>query len=258
MGYFTAEPMEDELSNAIEEGPVGPKADAKERAKLLREKFDWDDAQARKIWCWGPETDGANVVVDTTVAIQYLAEIKEHVTSAFQWATKEGPLCEENMRGIRFNLMDVTLHADSIHRGAGQIMPPTRRACFAAEMTGKPTLQEPVFLVEITCPQEAMSGVYNCMNLRRGCVFEENPREGTPLVQVKAHLPVSESFGFVAALRQQTSGQAFPQCVFDHWEPLPGDCMEEGGKMQELILKMRKRKNIKVEMPKLGDYLDKL
>merc|ERR1712194_733171 len=38
------------------------------------------------------------------------------------------------------------------------------------------------------------SGVYNCMNLRRGCVFEENPREGTPLVQVKAYLPVSESF----------------------------------------------------------------
>jgi len=45
------------------------------------------------------------------------------------------------------------------------------------------SLQEPVFLVEITCPQEAMSGVYNCMNLRRGCVFEENQREGTPLVQ---------------------------------------------------------------------------
>merc|ERR1711957_235312 len=96
--------------------------------------------------------------------------------------------------------MDVTLHADAIHRGAGQIMPPTRRCCFAAELTAKPTLSEPVFLVEITCPQEAMSGVYNCMNLRRGCVFEENPREGTPLVQVKAHLPVSESFGFVAAL----------------------------------------------------------
>ena len=31
--------------------------------------------------------------------------------------------------GIRFNLMDVTLHTDAIHRGAGQIMPPTRRCC---------------------------------------------------------------------------------------------------------------------------------
>ena len=35
--------------------------------------------------------------------VQYLIEIKEHVNSAFQWATKEGPLCEENMRGIGFD-----------------------------------------------------------------------------------------------------------------------------------------------------------
>merc|ERR1712050_697058 len=223
--YLVAEPMSDELCQDIEDGKAGPKADPKERKKLLKEKYNWDDNAARKIWCYGPETEGANVVVDATTAIQYLLEIKEHVVSGFQWTTKEGPLCEEPMRGIRFNLMDVTLHTDSIHRGAGQIVPPTRRCCFAAEMTAKPTLQEPVFLVEITCPQDAMSGVYSCMNLRRGCVFEENPREGTPLIQVKAHLPVSESFGFVAALRQATSGQAFPQCVFSHWEVMPGDTL---------------------------------
>merc|ERR1711977_771149 len=154
---------------------------------------------------------------------------------------------------------DVTLHTDAIHRGAGQLMPCTRRVCFAAELTGAPTLQEPVFLVEITCPQEVMSGVYNCMNLRRGMVFEENPREGTPLMQVKAYLPVSESFGFVAALRQQTSGQAFPQCVFDHWENLQmGDYNTAGTKLNDLLLAIRKRKNIKVELPALSDYLDKL
>merc|ERR1711972_1233820 len=73
------------------------------------------------------------------------------------------------------------------------------------------------------------------MNLRRGRVFEENPRDGTPLIQVRAHLPVAESFGFVAALHQATSGQAFPQCVFDHWENLQGDALQEGSKLQELI-----------------------
>merc|ERR1712188_23034 len=256
--YIVAEPLDEELAKAIEDGPAGPKAEAKERARLYREKFDWDENAARKIWCWGPETEGANVVVDQTQAIQYLNEIKEHVNSAFQWTTKEGPLCEENMRGIRFNICDVTLHADSIHRGAGQIAPPTRRCCFAAELTGKPTLQEPIFLVEITCPQDAMSGVYGCLNMRRGCVFEENPREGTPLVQAKAYLPVAESFGFVAALRQQTSGQAFPQCVFDHWVNMPGDPMQEGSKMCDLILNIRKRKNLKVQLPVLADYNDKL
>jgi len=259
--YLKAKPMDEALSKGIEDGKLGPKADPKERSKALRENpdFDFDENAARKIWAWGPETDGPNLVVDVTQGVQYINEIKEHVNSAFQWTTKEGPLCEENMRGIRYDIQDVTLHADSIHRGAGQIMPPTRRCCFAAEMTAKPTLQEPVFLVEITCPQDAMSGVYSCMNLRRGCVFEENPREGTPLIQVKAYLPVAESFGFVSALRQQTSGQAFPQCVFDHWDNLAmGDYNSPGSKLNDLLLAIRKRKNIKVELPALSDYLDKL
>merc|ERR1719262_1851126 len=256
--YVVAERMSEEIAKEIESGVLGPKADPKEVAKMFRDKYGWDDNDARKIWCYGPETEGANVVVDTTQGVQYLNEIKEHVNSGFQWVTKEGPLCEENMRGIRFNLKDVTLHTDAIHRGAGQLMPATRRVCFAAEMTASPTLQEPVFLVEITCPQDVMSGVYNCMNLRRGMVFEENQREGTPLMQVKAYLPVSESFGFVGALRQATGGQAFPQCVFDHWDDLVGNPLEAGNKLQELILKIRARKKIKEEMPALSEYLDKL
>ena len=48
-------------------------------------------------------------------------------------------------------------------------------------------------------------------------VFEEVNRPGTPIYNVKAYLPVFESFGFTTALRAATSGQAFPQCVFDHW-----------------------------------------
>merc|ERR1712084_145462 len=43
--YLVAEPMADELCAAIEDGKAGPKADAKERAKLLRDKFDWDENQ---------------------------------------------------------------------------------------------------------------------------------------------------------------------------------------------------------------------
>ena len=70
---------------------------------------------------------------------------------------------------------------------------------------------------EIQCPEDAIGGIYSCLNKRRGQVFSEEQRVGTPMFTVKAHLPVAESFGFTAALRQATGGQAFPQCVFDHW-----------------------------------------
>jgi len=256
--YMKAQPMDEEVSTKIEEGELGPKADPKERAKILRDKYNWDDTHARRIWCFGPETSGANVICDTSQGVQYLAEIKEHVVSGMQWASKEGPLCEENMRGIRFDIHDVTLHADSIHRGAGQIMPTSRRVMYASLLAAKPTLQEPFFLVEITCPIDAGSGVYSTLSMRRGHVFEENPREGTPLVQMKAYLPVAESFGFVAELRQNTSGQAFPQSVFDHWEPLAGDAMVKGSKLEEKVLSIRVRKGLKNEMPDFNDYYDKL
>jgi elongation factor 2 len=259
--YFKAEPISEELTQAIEDnkqGKAGARGDPKDRARMWADEYDFDINDARKVWCFGPETTGGNIVVDQTQGVQYMSEIKEHVNSAFQWASKEGPLAEENMRSVRFNIMDVTMHADSIHRGAGQIMPPTRRVCFGALLKATPTLQEPVFLVEITCPQDATSGIYSTLNMRRGHVFEENQREGTPLVQCKCYLPVAESFGFTAALRAATSGQAFPQMIFDHWEPMPGDAMTEGSKIQELCLTLRKRKGIKHEMPDPTDYIDKL
>lgn len=53
------------------------------------------------------------------------------------------------MRGVRFNVHDVTLHTDAIHRGGGQIIPTARRVLYACQLTANPTLMEPVYLVEI-------------------------------------------------------------------------------------------------------------
>jgi elongation factor 2 len=76
---------------------------------------------------------------------------------------------------------------------------------------------------------------------------------------VKAYLPVMESFGFTAELRAATSGQAFPQCVFDHWQVLPGDPLDPLTKPGAVVLETRKRKGAKQEnVPGLDNYLDKL
>ena len=53
------------------------------------------------------------------------------------------------MRNIRFNIYDVTLHADAIHRGGGQIIPTARRVLYACMLTADPRIMEPVYLVEI-------------------------------------------------------------------------------------------------------------
>jgi elongation factor 2 len=255
--YLTAEPFADGLSEAIEDGMITPRDDPKIRARELSEKYGWDVTEARKIWCFGPETTGANTLVDASKGVQYLNEIKDSFIAAFQWASKEGVLCEENMRGIKFNIHDVTLHTDAIHRGGGQIIPTARRVLYACELTAAPRLMEPVYLVEIQCPESAMGGIYATLNRRRGHVISEEQRPGTPLYNVKAYLPVMESFGFTADLRSATSGQAFPQCVFDHWQVVQGDPTVPG-KTQDVVLATRKRKGLALEIPPLDRFLDKL
>ncbi|KAJ6537392.1 P-loop containing nucleoside triphosphate hydrolase protein [Mycena vulgaris] len=256
--YVTASPLGDDLSRAIEDGKVNPNDDIKIRARMLAEEYGWEATDARKIWAFGPDVNGPNLLVDVTKGVQFLSEIKDSCVAGLQWAAKEGVCTGEPMRGVRLNLMDVMLHGDSIHRGGGQIIPTMRRVIYAASLLAQPTLQEPVFLVEIQCPEGAIGGVYSCLSTRRGEVISEEQRLGTPMFTIKAYLPVSESFGLGGALRQATGGQAFPQCAFDHWAAIPGSPLDKGSKLEGIVTKIRTRKGLNPGIPALETYYDKL
>jgi len=256
--FVEADSIGEELSKAIDDGDVKPGMESKTMGRYLADNFGWDVSEARKIWAFGPEGTGPNLFVDTTKGVNYLLEIKESVVGGFAWASQNGPLCDEMMRGCRFNLMDVVLHADAIHRGMGQIMPTSRRVCFSSMLAGNPGLLEPVYLCSISVPQDAMGNVYGVLTRRRGHVFTEEQRPGTPQMTLLAYLPVMESFGFTADLRSHTGGKAFPQCSFDHWEPMSGNPSEDGNKAHEVVVSVRKRKGLKEGVPGLSQYLDKL
>eukprot|EP00172_Hildenbrandia_rubra_P001369 Plantae.Rhodophyta-Hildenbrandia_rubra.ctg19109.p1 GENE.Plantae.Rhodophyta-Hildenbrandia_rubra.ctg19109~~Plantae.Rhodophyta-Hildenbrandia_rubra.ctg19109.p1 ORF type:complete len:842 (-),score=193.45 Plantae.Rhodophyta-Hildenbrandia_rubra.ctg19109:206-2731(-) len=256
--YIYAEPLPDELPEAIEEGKVNPRDEVKARTKMLRDEYKFDEDGAKKIWCFGPDTTGPNFLIDRAKAVQYLNEIKDSCIAAFQWATKEGVLCDENVRGVAYGINDCTLHADAIHRGGGQIIPTCRRALYGAQLMAEPRLLEPVYLVEIQCPEQAVGSIYGVLNRKRGHVFDEQQRPGTPMFNVKAYLPVQESFGFTADLRSATSGQAFPQCVFDHWAIIQGNPADPSEKSSEIVKKIRKRKGLKDNVPGIDNYFDRL
>jgi elongation factor 2 len=255
--FVEAEALGAELCTAIDDGEIFAGAEAKTQGRKLADEFGWDVSEARKIWAFGPDGTGPNTFVDTTKGVNYLLEIKESVVGGFAWAAQNGPLCEEAMRGCRFNLMDVVLHADAIHRGMGQIMPTSRRVCFASMLTAEPNILEPVYLCNISVPQDVMGNVYGVLTQRRGHVFSEEQRPGTPQMTLLAYLPVMESFGFTADLRSHTGGKAFPQCSFDHWEPMNGT-VYGGGKVAETVEAVRKRKGLKAGIPEIAQYLDKL
>jgi elongation factor 2 len=271
--FVIAEPLAEEVSMAIEQGKVFQHQDMKARSKILCNEFDWDKTDTLKIWGFGPADigfPGANLIVDQTKGIQYLNEIRESVNSGLLWATKEGPLCEENMRGVRFNLMDVKLHADSIHRGMGQIQPTARRVFYASLLTAMPRFQEPIFRCDIVAPEDQVAGVRQALAAKRGELNTEESVGGK--VTVSGYLPVAETIGeepFSKVLQTRTSGKAFPAYSFDHWkliqaDPLKAPKMQGGKKVEDasktydMMLSIRERKGLKVEPPPLDDYLDKL
>jgi len=256
--FAKAASLGEEFSVAVDGGKVSARDDPKIRARYLADNLEWDVNDARKIWCFGPDTSGPNVVVDVTKGVANLNEVKDSFVAAWQWAAKEGPLCDENLRGVRINVEDVVLHADAIHRGGGQLIPTARRNFYACMLTASPRLMEPIFLVEIQTVEHALGGIYSVLNKRRGIVMGEEQRQGTPIYNVKAYLPVQESFGFTGELRQATGGQAFPQSVFDHWEIFPGDPLGAGNQASEVVAKTRARKGLKADIPGVENYVDKL
>jgi len=256
--YVTSKPLPDGLVAEIDEGKVTARDDPKLRGRHLADTYGMDITEARRIWAFGPDGTGPNLFFDNTKGVSYLAEIKESVVGGFTWATGAGPLADEPMRNVSCSLVDVVLHADAIHRGMGQIMPTARRVVNACFLVSTPSLYEPMYLCDIQVPIDAMGGCYGVLTRRRGHVFSEEQRPGTPMVQLRAYLPVLESFGFTADLRSNTGGKAFPQCVFDHWQIVSGDPLTEGNKVFDIVRAIRVRKGLDPVVPPLDRFLDKL
>lgn len=91
---------------------------------------------------------------------------------------------------------------------------------------------------------------------RRGNITTDEPIPGSPFFRLKGYLPVIDSFGFETDLRAYTRGSAFLQQVFDHWNVVPGDPMDETIVLQplepskpfelarEFMIKTRRRKGL--------------
>lgn len=261
--WVRAGPLDPAAIKLIEEGRIHQYTDRKEMAQILRDEANWESKAGRKVWGMGPEENDPNFYIDATKGVQYLREVKDYIIQGFRWAAKEGPLCGEPFYGTRFMLEDVKLHEDPVHRGAGQVMPVSRRACFGAVLMAEPILLEPIYKVQVQIPEQYLGNVYKVITKRRGRVIDTQRREGTPLNIIIAEVPVTESFGMTTELRSETSGFAFSQMVFDHWQKVPGDptkLIEEGGGLaRQFVEATRKRKGFHNPLPpKPEDYYDKL
>lgn len=253
-----SEPLEGKLIADVEAGIL--RLDSDRLASDLESKYDWDILASRNLWAFGPQLDGPNAFLNDVLPGDgdpaLLSAVRESVVQGFQWACREGPLCEEGMRGVKFRLIQATLAELPIYRAGGQIIPSVKRVCNSAFLLASPRLLEPYYITEIQCTQDCMPAVLMLLQLRRGHINSEEPKPGSPLHTVIASIPVLEAFGFETDLRTKTSGMAFCLSYFDHWGIVPGDPLDRKIKLRplepapvphlarEFMLKTRRRKGL--------------
>jgi len=261
---MTAEPLEKGVAEDIENGTVSMLWDKKRIGDFFQKKYEWDILAARSIWAFGPDIAGPNILVDDTLPTEVDKELlyatKDSIVQGFQWGTREGPLCEEQIRNVKFKILHATIAPSPIHRGGGQMIPTARRVAYSAFLMATPRLMEPIYYVEILAPEDCVSPTYTVLQRRRGHVTMETAKAGTPLYVVKAFLPVIDSFGFETDLRCHTQGQAFCLSVFDHWAIVPGDPLDKTIVLRplepspaphlarEFMVKTRRRKGLSDEV----------
>ncbi|CAD6573395.1 MAG: hypothetical protein ASARMPREDX12_006009 [Alectoria sarmentosa] len=268
---MVAEPLDDGIAEDIESGKVNIKDPIRKVGQFFEEKYDWDKLASRSIWAFGPEEMGPNILQDDTLPSQVdkklVNTVRDTLRQGFSWGTREGPLCEEPIRNTKFKLTDISLAADSISRGGGQIIPTTRRALYSSFLTASPRLLEPLYTVSMTGPADSVSALYTVLSRRRGHVLSDGPIAGTPLYGVRGLVPVIDSFGFETDVRIHTQGQAMVSLVFDRWSVVPGDPLDREVKTRPLemasamatardfVLKTRRRKGLSEDVS-VGKFLE--
>ena len=88
-----------------------------------------------------------------------------------------------------------------------------------------PVLLEPIMAVEVVVPEEYMGDVIGDLNSRRGMI--QSMEDATGVKVVRAHVPLSEMFGYVGDLRSRTQGRANYTMQFDSYAEVPPNIAKE-------------------------------
>ncbi|CAL8073399.1 unnamed protein product [Calicophoron daubneyi] len=234
-----AEPLDKGLAEDIENKVVQIDWPKRRLGEFFQKKYEWDLLASRSIWAFGPDSTGPNILVDDTLPSEVdktlLNTVKDYIVQGFQWGTREGPLCDEPIRNVKFKILDALISGEAHQRGSGQIIPTARRVVYSAFLMATPRLMEPYYFVEVQAPADCVSAVYTVLAKRRGHVTHDAPISGSPLYVIRAFLPVMDSFGFETDLRTHSQGQAFCLLVFNHWQMVPGDPLDRSIQIQPLI-----------------------
>jgi elongation factor G len=166
----------------------------------------------------GEGFDFVNEIKGGAVPTEFIPAVEKGVEEALETGVKAGyPMVD-----VRVRLVDGKYHdtdsSEIAFKVAGSL------ALQEAAKRAKPVLLEPLFAVEVVTPEEFMGDVIGDLNRRRGRVEGMEPRGNAQAV--KAHVPLSEMFGYATDVRSMTQGRATYTMQFDRYDEVPPNIAE--------------------------------
>ncbi|WP_206448273.1 elongation factor G [Agrococcus sp. KRD186] len=160
-----------------------------------------------------------NAVTGGRVPREYIPS----VDAGMQDAMQVGVLAGYPTVGVKATLLDGAAHdvdsSEMAFKIAGSM------AYKEAARKAQPILLEPLMAVEVRTPEEYMGDVIGDLNSRRGQIQSMEDAQGVKVI--KAHVPLSEMFGYVGDLRSKTSGRAVYSMEFSSYAEVPRAVSDE-------------------------------
>ncbi len=160
-----------------------------------------------------------NVIKGGNIPKEYVPSVEK----GFQMAMKNGPLAGYEMDTMKITLKDGSFHP--VDSDALSFELAAKMGYKSAAKAAGAVILEPIMKLEVVTPEENMGDIVGDLNRRRGQVNAMDDRAGAKVV--KAHVPLSEMFGYVTTLRTLSSGRATSTMEFSHYEKTPSNVSEE-------------------------------
>ncbi|MBD8019269.1 elongation factor G [Brevibacterium gallinarum] len=160
-----------------------------------------------------------NAITGGRVPREYIPSVDQGIQDAMQM----GVLAGYPLVGIKATLVDGQYHdvdsSEMAFKIAGSMV------LKEAVQKASPALLEPLMEVEVRTPEEYMGDVIGDLNSRRGQI--QSMEDATGVKVVRAHVPLSEMFGYIGDLRSKTQGRAMYSMQFHSYAEVPKAVADE-------------------------------
>ncbi len=155
-----------------------------------------------------------NAIKGGVIPSGFIPAVEKGIVEAMQ----EGVVAGYPVKGVRVRLYDGSYHSVDSSEMAFKVA--GSQAMKQALADAGPVLLEPIMLVTVSVPEDAVGDVIGDLNSRRGRPLGMEPGGGG-MTEVKAEVPMSQMLSYAPDLRSITGGQGEFSMEFVRYEELP-------------------------------------